>query len=187
NFYGLMKMASEQQLAGMDGLDYAVGRLAAVYGLNRAIPSATRWDQGIGLGDLPNYYVKQFHRGEPVEVWSTGAVNEAAHPTLASDAAEMLVKLARSTLRGTFHTCGSESCTRTALAHRCARVFGGDPGLIQEVALDPEVARQHADIRPPYRLVMSVDKTAQLLDHRAYGVDGGLEVFKRQLEEEDLL
>ncbi len=187
NFYGLMKMASEQQLAGMDDLDYAVGRLAAVYGLNRAIPSATRWDQGIGLGDLPNYYVKQFHRGEPVEVWSTGAVNEAAHPTLASDAAEMLVKLARSTLRGTFHTCGSESCTRVTLAHRCARVFGGDPGLIQEVALDPEVARQHADIRPPYRLVMSVDKTAQLLDHRAYDVDGGLEVFKRQLEEEDLL
>ncbi len=34
---------------------------------------------------------------------------------------------------------------------------------------------------------MSVDKTAQLLDHRAYDVDGGLEVFKRQLEEEDLL
>jgi len=185
NFYGIMKMVSEQRLTHMDGLDCAVGRLAAVYGLNRALPAMTRWQQGIGLGDLPNYYFERFRRQQAVEVWS-GPVNEAAHPTLASDAAEMLVKLAASDLQGIFHTCGAESVSRLELAHHCAAVFGGDPKLIRKVPLDPEVARAHTGIRPPYRLRMSVERTARALDHRAYRVVDGLEAFRVQLEEEEL-
>jgi dTDP-4-dehydrorhamnose reductase len=180
NFYGIMKMASERELSAMDGLNYGVGRLAGVYGLNYAIPRLTRWAQGVGFGDLPGYYIRQFRHGEPVEVWA-GGVNEAAHPTLATDGADMLLRLAQYRGNGIFHCFGSESISRGELARRVAAVFGGDRGLIREVPLPESEKAALVNIRIPYRAVIRTDKTEAALGQRGLNVDDGLRTFHAEL------
>jgi dTDP-4-dehydrorhamnose reductase len=180
NFYGIMKMASERELSMMDGLNYGVGRLAGVHGLNTAIPSLTRWEQGVGFGDLANYYVDRLTKNQPAHVWMDH-VNEAAHPTLASDGADMLLRLAKHNGRGIFHCFGSESINRLDLAHRVADVFDCDHSLIQPVPTDPQIVADHADIRIPFRGIASVEKSAQALGRTAYNVIDGLQAFKTEL------
>ncbi len=186
NFYGVMKMASERELSAMDGLNYGVGRLAGVYGLNHAIPLLTRWVQGVGFGDLPNYYANCFRLNQPAYVWLDG-VNEMAHPTLASDGADMLLRLARHDANGIFHCFGSQPVTRLDLARRVADVFDGDPLLIQETLLPDDVRADHADIRIPFRTVASVEKTAAALGRQPLNVVEGLEAFKHELNSVDLV
>ncbi len=182
NFYGVMKMASERELSMMDGLNYGIGRLAGVYGLNDALPSLTRWTQGVGFGDLANDYVDRFLKKQPVHVW-TGAVNEMAHPTLASDGADMLLRLAQHDGSGIYHCFGREAISRDDLALKVAEVFEGDTALIQTVPL-PEAARaEHENIPIPHRTIASTAKTAQALGREALDVREGLQVFKQQLEQ----
>ncbi len=181
NFYGVMKMASECEMSMLEGLRYGVGRLAGVYGLNCALPNLTRWTQGVGFGDLVNDYVGNFVKGRPVSVWS-GAVNEVAHPTLASDGAEMLLRLAMYDGNGIFHCFGHEAISRDELALRVAEVFEGDPQLIQTVPVPETIRLDHENIRIPYRTIASTRKTAQVLGRVAYDVRQGLEAFKSELE-----
>jgi len=181
NFYGIMKMASERELSAIDELRYGIGRLAGVYGLNYAIPSMTRWVQGVGFGDLPNYYADCFSKNQSVRIWSNH-VNEAAHPTLASDGADMLLRLAQHDENGIFHCFGSESTSRVELAHRTAATFGGDPGLIQPVPLEANVRAEFESIPIPFRTIASAGKTAKALGRRSFNVDEGLQAFKQEWE-----
>lgn len=184
NFYGIMKVASERELSAMDGLNYAVGRLAGVYGLNYAIPSMTRWVQGLGFGDLPNYYVDRLSKNQVCGVWMTECVNDTAHPTHALDGADMLLRLARHDGTGIFHCFGVEYINRLELAHKTADVFGFDHSLIAAVPTDPVVVRetQSLGIGIPFRLQASTEKTAQALGRRALNVVEGLQAFKQEWE-----
>jgi len=179
NFYGVMKMASERELSAMDSLRYGVGRLAGVYGLNYGIPSLTRWEQGVGFGDLPNYCADGFAKRQPVRIWSDH-VNEAANPTLASDGADMLLRLAQHDQNGIFHCFGSESISRMDIAQRTAAIFGGDPSLIQAAPLDDAVRAEFAAIPVPFRTIASTDKTTAALGRKAFTVDEGLRAFKQE-------
>jgi dTDP-4-dehydrorhamnose reductase len=181
NFYGVMKMASERELSLMDSLNYGVGRLAGVYGINYAIPGMTRWEQGVGFGDLPNYCLDCFINNLPVRIWSDH-VNEAAHPTLASDGADMLLRLAQHNQNGIFHCFGSESISRVGIAKRTATFFGGDPTLIQSVPLDEPVRTEFTSIPIPFRTVASTEKTSAALGRTAFNVDEGLQAFKGEWE-----
>jgi dTDP-4-dehydrorhamnose reductase len=181
NFYGVMKMAAERELVSTEGLNFAVARLAGVYGLNYAMPSMTRWVQGVGFGDLPNYVVDRITKGQVAGIWMTD-VNDTSHATLASDAADMLMRLAQYDGTGIFHCFGSEAISRLDLAHKVVDVFGADHGLIAAIPTDPIVAAQHADIRIPFRFVASTEKTAQALGRKAFNVVEGLEAFKREME-----
>jgi dTDP-4-dehydrorhamnose reductase len=181
NFYGIMKMAAERELVATEGLNFAVARLAGVYGLNYAMPSMTRWVQGVGFGDLPNYVVDRITKRQVAGIWMTD-VNDTSHATLASDAADILMRLAQYDGTGIFLCFGSEAMSRLELAHKVADVFGADHGLIAAIPTDPIVAAQHADIRIPFRFVASTEKTAQALGRKAFNVVEGLEAFKHEME-----
>src|SRR5258708_6651456 len=56
NYYGIMKVAAENSLISMDGLNYAIVRTAAVYGFNYVMPKMTRFTQTVRLGDMVNDY-----------------------------------------------------------------------------------------------------------------------------------
>jgi hypothetical protein len=180
-----MKVASERELSAMDGLNYAVGRLAGVYGLNYAIPGMTRWVQGLGFGDLPNYYVYRLNQKQVCGVWMTDCVNDTAHPTHAPDGADMLLRLARHDGTGIFHCFGIEYMDRLELAHKTADVFGFNHSLIAAVPTDPVVVRetQSLGIGIPFRLQASTEKTAQALGRHALNVVEGLEAFKQEWDE----
>ena len=181
NFYGVMKLASERELSAMDGLRYGVGRLAGVYGLNYAAPSLTRRDNGLGF-DFSVYVIHQLAQGRPAEVWTGPKVNDVAHPTLASDGADLLLRLAKHDASGIFHCFGSEAINRIELAHAIAAAFEADPALIMPTRTDQAVLDACRHIGIPYRTRASVDHSAKALGRRALDVKGGLRAFRQEWE-----
>ncbi len=190
NFYGVMKMASERDLGALDGLDYAVGRLAGIYGLNYAAPSLARKDNGLGF-DFSVYVIYRLAAGLPAEVWTGPKVNDVAHPTLASDCADMLLLLARhdgtgcrvDTGSSIFHCCGSEAISRIDLARQIAYAFEADPALIMPTRTDESALDQMRHIGIPYRTRLSTEKTAKALGRRAFNVKEGLTAFRQEWDE----
>ncbi|MCY4063420.1 MAG: sugar nucleotide-binding protein [Chloroflexi bacterium] len=182
NFYGVMKAASERDLGALDGLNYGVGRLAGVYGLNYAAPSLARRENGLGF-DFSVYVIYRLAAGLPTEVWTGPKVNDVAHPTLASDCADMLLRLAQHDGNGLFHCFGSEAINRIDLAHQIAAAFEADPALIMPTRTDEAVLDQMRHIGIPYRTRMSTDRTAKALGRRAFDVKEGLAAFRKEWDE----
>ncbi len=182
NFYGVMKAASERDLAALDGLDYGVGRLAGIYGLNYAAPSLARKENGLGF-DFSVYVIYRLAAGLPAEVWTGPKVNDVAHPTLASDCADMLLRLARHDGKGVFHCFGSEAINRIDLAHEIAAAFEADPALIMPTRTDEAVLDEMRHIGIPYRTRMSADRTAEALGRRAFNVKEGLKAFRQEWDD----
>jgi len=182
NFYGVMKAASERDLGALDGLNYGVGRLAGIYGLNYAAPSLARVENGLGF-DFSVYVIYRLAAGLPAEVWTGPKVNDVAHPTLASDCADMLLRLAQYDGCGLFHCFGSEAINRIDLSHQIAGAFDADPNLIMPTRTDEAVLDQMRHIGIPYRTRMSTERTAKALGRRAYNVKEGLGAFRQEWDE----
>ena len=89
--------------------------------------------------------------GLPAAVWTGPKVNDEAHPTLASDCADMLLRLARHDGTGIFHCFGSEWIGRVDLAHQIAAAFDADPALIAPTRTDQRVLDEmrHTASLPP--------------------------------------
>ena len=179
NFYGVMKVASERELGAMDGLNFGVGRLAGVYGLNYAAPSLLRKDNGLGF-DFANFVIHRLVEGRSAPVWMGPKVNDEAHPTLASDGADMLLRLAQHDQNGIFHCFGSETISRIDLAYQIAAAFDADPGLIATVPTDPDVLDIHRHIGIPFRTRASTERTAAALGRSAFNVKEGLQAFRNE-------
>ncbi len=179
NIYGFMKAVCERDIMGTAGLSYGIGRLAGIYGLNYSNPALLRKENGLGF-DLGNYVVDQLSRGLIAEIWTGPKVNEVAHPTLASDGAEMLLRLAEHDENGIFHCWGSEAVSRLQLAHHLADVFAIDHTLIAPVPTDPYVLDRYRHVRIPFRIVTSNEKTCAALGRTTYTVLDGLRDFKAQ-------
>ena len=179
NFYGFMKTVCERDIMGLDGLSYGIGRLAGIYGLNYSNPSLLRKQNDVGF-DLGNYVVDQLSRGLIAEIWTGPKVNEVAHPTLASDGAEMLLRLAEHDENGIFHCWGSEAISRLQLAYHFADVFGVDRTLIVPVPTDPVVLDRYRHIRIPFRIVASNEKTCAALGRKTLNVSDGMRELKAQ-------
>ena len=179
NFYGVMKVAAERELGALDGLDYGVGRLAGIYGLNYAAPSLLRQENGLGF-DFSVYVIHRLAAGLPAVVWTGPKVNDEAHPTLASDCADMLLRLARHDGNGIFHCFGSECINRIDLAHQIALAFDADPALIMPAVTDQAVLDEMRHIGIPYRTRASTERTAAALGRRAFNVAEGLRAFRQE-------
>jgi len=179
NFYGIMKFASERELSQMHDLNYAIARLAGVYGQNIAIPNLTRSDQGLGF-DLGNYIVKRLTNGQFADIWTGPQVNDIAHPTLASDSADLLLRVAQLGQNGIFHCIGSQAVSRLEFALLIAEAFGFDPALVKGVPTDPEVLAAHAHIGIPFRTRMSIEKTAQAVGRVSLGAKAGVAKYKKE-------
>ena len=182
NFYGLMKVASERELSVMDGLNSGVGRLAGIYGLNYAAPSLLRKENGIGF-DFSVYAIHRLTAGLPAVVWTGPKVNDEAHPTLASDSADMLLRLAQHDGNGIFHCFGSEWISRIDLAHEIAAAFDADPALISPARTDQAVLDELRHIGIPYRTRASTERTSLALGRRAFNVKEGLTAFRQEWDE----
>lgn len=179
NFYGIMKVVCERDIAGIHGLSYGIGRLAGVYGLNYSNPSLLRKDNGLGF-DFINYVIDQLSQGRVAEIWTGPKVNEVAHGTLASDGAEMLLRVAEHDENGVFHCWGSEAVSRLQLAHHLADLFNVNHALIAPVPTDPKVLDANRHINIPFRIVTSTEKTSKALGRKSFNVAEGLADYKKQ-------
>ena len=118
NLYGMLKAASEHVVD-------TVARISAVQGASEAPRS-----QDAGFGYFVASIVRALRAGERFTVWEGEDINMVATPTLASDAAALIRRIAEGGHRGIFHCCGGESVDRRTLAQRTVEVFGLDGDLL---------------------------------------------------------
>lgn len=179
NYYGIMKAVSEQALGAMDGLNYGVGRLAGVYGLNYANPSLLRREQQLGF-ELAVYVVDRVTRGQVAEIWSGPKVNALAHASLATDCARQLLRLAGSDATGIFHCFGREAVSRLDFARAVARAFDADPGLVAAVPTDRRELELNAGVEIPWRIRADLSHSHAVLGRRSMNVAEGLAAFRQE-------
>ena len=166
NLYGMLKAASEM-VVGDRG---AVARISAVQGAFEGPRS-----QDAGFGYFVAAIVRALRAGERFTVWESPEINGVATPTLASDAADLIARIAAGGHRGVFHCCGGESVSRRELALRTAEVFGLDADLL-EFGPPPE---QPWAI--PYDTRLDATATAAALGAELPGLDDQLRRLERSL------
>ena len=110
---------------------------------------------------------ERLRAGERFGVWESDDINMVATPTLASDAAELMWRIAERDLDGIFHCCGGESVDRRTLAMRAAQVFELDPTLLDLGVRPPERTRCPPPV--PYDTSLDATWTAACARGRAAG------------------
>jgi dTDP-4-dehydrorhamnose reductase len=136
NLYGFLKAASELVVTERAERGSVV-RIAAVQGWpSGALPR----EQDAGFGYFVSALVERLRAGERFGVWESDEINMVATPTLASDAAGLMWRIAERDLDGIFHCCGGESVDRRTLAMRAAQVFELDPALLDLGVRPPDDA-----------------------------------------------
>ncbi|HTO99070.1 MAG TPA: SDR family oxidoreductase [Myxococcales bacterium] len=141
--YARTKRAGEEA-ALILGKDVAVCRVAVVYTGRKALKPTFAASASEAL-----------RAGKPVKAFTDQVVS----PTLADNAAEMVLGVHRSGEQGIFHCAGATEVSRIDFCRAIARKLGADPSLIVPVRL--------ADLRlpapRPLRCGLRVDKVKRLL------------------------
>ncbi len=184
NYYGVLKVVGETVVRSLCR-DWAIARVAAVYGLNKAVPTPVP-EKPYGFGSLVNYFLKKFQAGEEIREWK-GYVNIKANPTLASDAADALMAIYVKNQKGIFHCCGRECISRADLAKKVAKVFNFDEELIstsfrEKTDLAEWVAE---DLRLPRETCLDTTWTEKRLGRENLGVEEGLVQFRKEIEKKE--
>ncbi len=156
NFYGVLKMASEMATVARGG---AVARVSAVSGMHWARESTPRTQDG-GFGYLVTSLVEALEGGRRFGVWESDRINMVASPSLASECAEVMWKIAATKSTGIFHACGAGATSRMELALLACDVFDLDPELVVATPPDPEPG-----FPIPYDTSLAVRRTREVLDY----------------------
>lgn len=192
NLYGVLKMASE--LVVTEGADNgAVARVSGVNGMSWFRPETPR-SQDLGFGYLVASIVDALRAGERFTVWeieagddassqAPGTLNRVATPSLATESATMMFKIAEGDHTGIFHCCGGESVTRRQLALATCEAFDLDPDLLDFEAPDTSVM---AAAPIPSDTSLDATMTAATLDYQLSSVAEQLAKFRIQYETEAL-
>lgn len=177
NLYGVLKFAAEMMVLER-AVHGAVARISGVNGVHWArheMPIA----QNAGFGYFVDSVRLTLGAGQPFTVWEGPKLNMVATPTLASDAAERMWRIADRGLDGIFHCCGAEAIGRRDLALATARAWGLDASLIRT---GPPEGEQLGGAPVPYDTSMACAATAQALDLAAPSVAEQLWRMRLQLE-----
>lgn len=183
NYYGVLKLTCETLLSST-GQDWAVARISGVCGVHWFRPELSL-RQNAGFGNLAKHVVDTLRDGQPFGVWD-GEVNALGTPTLATDAAEMILKIIRLNRKGVFHCCCGEGTTRMELAVAAAKEFGLDPSPIRLSQIDPEAKRNLQGIPIPRDTRLTASSSASKLDHSLMSVSQVLRAYRKQIETEQI-
>lgn len=177
NLYGVLKFAAERVV--LERAQHgAVARISGVNGVHWArheMPVA----QNAGFGYFVDTVRTTLGAGRPFTVWEGPTLNMVATPSLASDSAERMWRIADRGLDGVFHCCGADALGRRDLALATARAWDLDPSLIRT---GPPPAALMAGAPVPYDTSLSCSATAEALGLPALTVDEQLRRMRRQLE-----
>jgi dTDP-4-dehydrorhamnose reductase len=179
NYYGVLKLVCETLVSSMSQ-DWAVARISGVNGVHWFRPELQLM-QNAGFGNLVKHVVDTLRDGRSFAVW-VEEVNEVGTPTLATDAAEMILKIIRFDQKGVFHCCGGESASRMELAVAAAKEFGLDPNRIRSSSMDEETKRALQGIPIPKDTRLSASRTGSQLEHSLMTISQALRAFRYQLE-----
>ena len=179
NIYGVLKMASEQA-AMLSAERAAVARVSAVSGMHWMRDSTPRVQDG-GFGYFVTSIVDALEAGRRFDVWEADDINMVASPSLASECAEVMWRIAADeAAAGVFHCCGAESTGRMELARVACDVFDLDPALISSTAPDRSAPGAVGEFAIPYDTSLSVRRTREVLDYEPPGIRALLERFRTE-------
>jgi dTDP-4-dehydrorhamnose reductase len=176
NYYGVLKMACERVVAER-GHHGAIARVAGVNGVHWLRRDEAQV-QNAGYGHLATALLTELQERGAAAVWSGPTINMRATPSLASEAARMIVRIIDWKKEGIFHCCGGEAIGRADFARLVAETFGYDPEQIELIA---HGAGEPDAMRAPYDTSLSAAQTAQELDYHLPSVRELLGAFKTQL------
>ena len=180
NYYGLLKLAGETIVSSI-GIDYAIVRIAAVFGVNWAFPSWVPEERVTGFGTLPNWMLRTLQGGGEIVEW-TDHVNVESSPTLATDCADAMMTICVGQHQGIFHCCGRESATRVELGWLVAETFGFDQSRVRaatEAEMDISLLQDEPYLPP--RTPLDVSESERRLGRKMMGVKEGLREWKCQM------
>jgi dTDP-4-dehydrorhamnose reductase len=183
NYYGVLKVVGET-LVSESADNGAVARVAGVNGKHWIRPEAAQ-NQGAGFGNLVPAVYNALQKKQRFSLWE-GGVNMIATPSLASECAEMMMRIIQLDRQGIFHCCGGESVSRMELAKMTAEVFDLDPGLITSVSPDPDDPATLLWCPLPRDTGLSTETTAKQLDYQPPNVRQWLRSYRHQVETNSL-
>ena len=179
NFYGVLKMASEQA-AMLGAARAAVARVSAVSGMHWMRDHTPRVQDG-GFGYFVTSIVGALEEGRPFAVWEADNINMVASPSLASECAEVMWRIAADTeAAGVFHCCGGESAGRMELARMACDVFDLDPAPLSSTPPDTGAVGAVGEFPIPYDTSLTVRRTRDVLGYEPPGIRELLTRFRRE-------
>jgi dTDP-4-dehydrorhamnose reductase len=182
NYFGFLKAVGETFVSSMC-TNYAIARIAGVYGPNWSDPGYEPGQPGVGFGWLANYFVRRLSQGKPVVAWSDH-VNVWANPSLASDVAGALLTMALQDQVGLFHCCGREGVSRLELAEAAAKVFGFDRGLVRAASREEmDVRHLQNRLAAPFDCRLAVASSEARLGRINLGLREGLDTYRQQRQD----
>ena len=181
NLYGVLKVVGETIVttAAKDG---AVARIAGVNGTHW-LRDDYKAEQNPGMGHFVGAVVDSLKAGDPFVVWS-GPLNMVGTPSLASESAEMIMRIIEKDRRGIFHCTGADSIDRLGLAMATAEAFDLESGLLTAGPAD------FGGTGPaPIPIDTSLDATAtgDALDYELPDLDRLLATFRHEVDRHELL
>ena len=179
NFYGVLKMASEQA-AMLSAGRAAVARVSAVSGMHWMRDSTPRVQDG-GFGYFVTSIVDALEAGQRFGVWEADDINMVATPSLASECGEVMWRIAADeSAVGVFHCCGGESIGRMELARLACDVFDLDPSLLSSTPPDTAAAGAAGGFPIPYDTSLRVRRTTAVLGCEPPGIRELLIRFRQE-------
>lgn len=160
-YYGKSKLAGENALA-TSGANYAIGRTMVLYGSGKNIRL-----------NFVTWLLGQLRANQEVRIVN----DQFGNPTLASELALALRKLAESKHNGVYHLSGAETISRYEFALQVARVFALNEKLIRPVT----TAEFKQAAKRPMNSGFDISKAQRELGVSLSNVVEGLRKFKEEL------
>jgi len=169
HYYAQTKLDSENVVSQLR--DYAIARPSVIYGWNpleaTGVPSSSGKTVNFAM-----FVLDKLKKGETVKA----VRDQYSSPTLADNLAESLLRLAKHSEKGLFHTAGRSCMSRYEFAIKLAEIFGYPTKLIQPVFTSEfkQVAER------PKNSCLLVDRAERTLGMRFLTAEEGVREMKRQ-------
>lgn len=169
HFYAETKLEAEKVTSELPS--YAIARPSVIYGWNpleaTGVPSSSGKTTNFAM-----FVVDKLRKNETVKA----VRDQYSSPTFADNLAEALLRLARHSDNGVFHTAGKSCMSRYEFAVKLAEVFGYPTRLVEPVYTSDfkQLAKR------PKNSCLRVEKAEQDLKMRFLTAEEGLREMKRQ-------
>lgn len=177
NFYGALKILSEQVIRDLSPHNGAICRIAGVMGQHQITESPR--SQDVGFGYFVFSLVEALRAGKEFAVWGGDRVNKVTTPSLAAEIGAQLERVILRDAVGTFHLVGDEAVSRMDLAQLTCEVFGLDASLLTE---SEPPADQLFPAAVPVNSSLGNEYTKKILGLEPQPLRKILEAFKHELE-----
>ena len=177
NFYGALKILSEQVIRDLSPHNGAICRIAGVMGQHQITESPR--SQDVGFGYFVFSLVEALRAGKEFAVWGGDRVNKVTTPSLAAEIGAQLERVILRDAVGTFHLVGDEAVSRMDLAQLTCEVFGLDASLLTE---SEPPADQLFPAAVPVDSSLGNEYTKKILGLEPQPLRKILEAFKHELE-----